>query len=125
MLCPCCSNKTYADCCEPFHLNLKKPKTALQLMRSRYCAYAIPNGEYLMETTFPSKRKYHDVQEMENWGKQNTWTRLEIVDFSENMVKFKAFFTTSQGKSEVHHEKSTFKKVLNIWYYVSGEFSDE
>lgn len=125
MLCPCCSNKTYEDCCEPFHLKVKKAKTALQLMRSRYCAYAIPNGEYLMETTFPTKRMFHDVQEMENWGKQNTWTQLQIIDSSDNMVEFKAFFTNSKGKSEVHHEKSTFKKVQNVWYYVSGEFIDE
>ena len=125
MLCPCCSGKSYTECCEPFHIKKKIPNSSEQLMRSRYSAYAIPNGDYLMETTLPSERKYHNKMEMEAWGKTNTWTKLEIVSKpSENKVEFKAYFTDSEGENQVHHELSTFKKIQNRWFYVSGEFMD-
>ena len=94
------------------------------LMRSRYAAFAIPNGYYLWETTLPSKRKFHHKTELENWGKENTWTKLEIIQSNEKEVEFKAYFTDKFGKENIHHELSTFKKVDKKWYYVSGKFLD-
>ena len=123
-LCPCCSGKLYEECCELFHSKKKFPKTAKELMRSRYAAFAIPNGDYLWETTLPNKRKFHHKTELENWGKENTWTKLEIIQSSEKEVEFKAYFTDKFGKENIHHERSTFKKVDKKWYYVSGKFLD-
>ena len=123
-LCPCCSGKLYEECCELFHSKKKFPKTAEELMRSRYAAFAIPNGDYLWETTLPNKRKFHHKTELENWGKENTWTKLEIIKSSEKEVEFKAYFTDKFGKENIHHERSTFKKVDKKWYYVSGKFLD-
>ena len=123
-LCPCCSGKLYEECCELFHSKKKFPKTAEELMRSRYAAFAIPNGDYLWETTLPNKRKFHHKTELENWGKENTWTKLEIIKSSEKEVEFKAYFTDKFGKENIHHEFSTFKKVDKKWYYVSGKFLD-
>ena len=93
-------------------------------MRSRFAAFAIPNGEYLWQTTLPSKRKFHDKSELEAWGKENTWTKLKIINSSEREVEFKAYFTDKFGKENIHHELSTFKKVDKKWYYVSGKFLD-
>ena len=121
-LCPCCSGKLYEECCELFHSKKDFPKTAEELMRSRYAAFAIPNGDYLWETTLPNKRKFHHKTELENWGKENTWTKLEIIQSSEKEVEFKAYFTDKFGKENIHHERSTFKKVDKKWYYVSGKF---
>jgi len=123
-LCPCCSGKLYEECCELFHSKKEFPKTAEELMRSRYAAFAIPNGDYLWETTLPNKRKFHHKTELENWGKENTWTKLEIIQSSEKEVEFKAYFTDKFGKENIHHERSTFKKVDKKWYYVSGKFLD-
>jgi SEC-C motif-containing protein len=81
-------------------------------MRSRYAAFAIPNGDYLWETTLPNKRKFHHKTELENWGKENTWTKLEIIQSSEKEVEFKAYFTDKFGKENIHHEFSTFKKWI-------------
>lgn len=122
--CPCCSGKLYEECCEPFHSKKEFPKTAEELMRSRYAAFAIPNGDYLWETTLPNKRKFHHKTELENWGKENTWTKLEIIKSSEKEVEFKAYFTDKFGKENIHHELSAFKKVDKKWYYVSGKFLD-
>ena len=121
-LCPCCSGKLYEECCELFHSKKEFPKTAEELMRSRYAAFAIPNGDYLWETTLPNKRKFHHKIELENWGKENTWTKLEIIQSSEKEVEFKAYFTDKFGKENIHHERSNFKKVDKKWYYVSGKF---
>ena len=121
-LCPCCSGKLYEECCELFHSKKEFPKTAEELMRSRYAAFAIPNGDYLWETTLPNKRKFHHKTDLKNWGKENTWTKLEIIKSSEKEVEFKAYVTDKFGKENIHHELSTFKKVDKKWYYVSGKF---
>ena len=94
-------------------------------MRSRFSAFAIPNGEYLWETTSPGKRKFHNKKSLQEWGEINDWTTLEIVDTpSMNKVEFKAFYTDQDGNPQVHHELSTFKTIQNRWYYVSGIFLD-
>ena len=93
-------------------------------MRSRFSAFAIPNGEYLWKTTLPRKRKFHDKNDLENWGKENTWTKLDIIQSNEKEVEFKAYFTDKFGKKNIHHEFSTFKKVDKKWYYVSVKFLD-
>ncbi len=123
-LCPCCSGKLYEECCELFHSEEKFAPTAEKLMRSRFSAFAIPNSEYLWKTTLPSKRKFHDKNDLESWGKENTWTKLEIIQSSEREVEFKAYFTDKFGQENIHHEFSTFKKVDKKWYYVSGKFLD-
>lgn len=125
MTCPCCSGKSYEDCCRPYHTKAKFAPTAEALMRSRFSAFAIPNGEYLWETTSPGKRKFHNKKSLQEWGEINDWTKLEIIDTpSMNKVRFKAFYTDQDGNKQVHHELSTFKTIQNRWYYVTGEFLD-
>lgn len=125
MNCPCCSGKSNNDCCKPYHKKEKFPPTAEALMRSRFSAFAIPNGEYLWETTSPGKRKFHNRKSLQEWGEINEWTKLEIVDTpSMNKVEFKAFYTDEDGNPQLHHELSTFKTIQNRWYYVSGIFLD-
>jgi len=76
-----------------------------------------------METTLPGKRKYHNREDLQEWGEINTWTKLEIVNKPNvNKVEFKAFYTDENGNPQLHHELSTFKMVQNRWFYVSGIF---
>ena len=125
MNCPCCSGKSYGECCKPYHLKEKFAPTAEALMRSRFCAFTIPNGEYLMDTTLPEKRKYHNKEDLQEWGESNEWIKLEILEkHSMNKVEFKAYFIDEEGNEQIHHELSTFKMIQNRWYYVSGKFLD-
>lgn len=125
MNCPCCSGKSYGECCKPYHLKEKFAPTAETLMRSRFCAFAIPNGEYLMDTTLPEKRKYHNKEDLQEWGESNEWIKLEILEKpSMSKVEFKAYFVDEDGNEQIHHELSTFKMIQNRWYYVSGKFLD-
>lgn len=126
MNCPCCSEKLYENCCKPYHTKEKNTPTAEALMRSRFAAFAIPNGAYLYNTTLPAKRKFHNEVELQEWGEINQWKKLEIVSKpSLNQVEFKAFYIDSNGNEQLHHELSVFQKIGDRWFYVSGEFLND
>ncbi|MBF8456955.1 YchJ family protein [Kaistella sp. G5-32] len=125
MNCPCCSGKSYEECCKPFHIGEKHAPTSEALMRSRFSAFAIPNGNYLMETTLPATRKFHNKEDLQEWGEINEWTKLEIIQKPTlKQVEFKAYYKDEKGKMQLHHELSDFEKIDNRWYYVSGKFLD-
>jgi len=126
MKCPCCSGKPYSDCCQPYHKKEKNAPTAEALMRSRFTAFAIPNGAYLLSTTLPAKRKFHNKEELQQWGEINQWIKLEIVNLPAiNQIEFKAFYIDEEGNDQLHHELSVFQKMNDRWYYVSGEFIND
>jgi len=123
MKCPCCSGNDYINCCEVYHKKIKYAPTAEALMRSRYSAFAIPNGEYLMNTTLPAKRKFHNKADLQEWGEINKWINLEIVSTpTPNKVEFKAYYIDENGNNQMQQELSVFQKIDNRWFYVSGEF---
>ncbi len=120
--CYCCSNRTFENCCEPYILGNKNPETSMQLMRSRYSAYAIHNADYLLATTYISKRKYYSKIEILDWATSNYWQKLEIISFSETTVEFKAYYLDSNKKLNIHHEFSNFKLEDGFRFYVEGKF---
>ena len=48
--CPCTSGLRYGACCAPFHKGTAEAETPVALMRSRYAAFALGLGEYLVKT---------------------------------------------------------------------------
>ena len=120
--CFCCSENTFENCCETFILGIKNPENCLQLMRSRYSAYATQNADYLLATTYISERKHYSKTEILDWATSNIWQRLEIISFSETTVEFKAFYLESKNKLNIHHEYSNFKLENGFWFYVDGKF---
>lgn len=121
-LCYCCSNSPFESCCELYLSGKQKPATAESLMRSRYSAYCTHNADYLLVTTHISTRKFHNKKDILAWSVQNTWLKLEVVKATETIVEFKAYFMDASLQSHCHHEKSTFKKQGEQWYYVDGQF---
>ena len=121
-LCPCCSGKNYFSCCQLAHLNHSKACSAEALMRSRYSAFALRNGEYLMMTTHSSEQKYHSKKDYLVWATQNEWFKLEIINAQDNIVEFKALYHNQEKVLCVHHERSTFTYEDGFWYYVDGIF---
>ena len=125
--CPCCSGKKLDNCCGPIIEGQSAP-TALALMRSRYTAYTLTESDYLLNTTHAKNRKDYNLAGIEQWSKENTWTKLEIVSVehgsvsdTRGVVEFKAYFTDPNGKSQVHHERSNFLKEEDGWYYLDGK----
>lgn len=124
MECYCGSHKAYETCCG---LLIEGPETADSaetLMRSRYCAYVVGAGEYLVATTVPEKQVPEDAELIRTHAEQTTWLGLTILDSEEEenraTVAFKAFYREGDGAIRVHHEKSTFRKLDGRWYYDEG-----
>lgn len=52
--CPCGSGQRYSECCKPLHKGAREAEDAVQLMRSRYAAYAMKEAAYLWKTLAPN-----------------------------------------------------------------------
>ncbi len=120
--CPCGSGKKYKECCLRFHKGANA-KNALELMKSRYSAYAAGEANYIIKTTHKNsshfeKNKQKWIKEIKKFSKSN-FKKLEIIEFidgeKEAFVEFKAYID-----DYVMHEKSYFLKE-DKWYYVGGE----
>ena len=132
-ICPCGSLKKYKKCCKPFHDKITFPKTALELMKSRFSAFAVLIADYIIFTTHENNSDYiSDLkswnQDIMNFSKNTRFERLEILDFIEgeveSFVTFKA--TLFQDNTDISFiEKSRFLKAEGIWKYVDGQFIEE
>ncbi len=124
MDCYCCAKATYANCCEPFIMGFKKPKTALQLMQSRYTAFCIYDYDYLKKTV-TGKAKLINISSLHT----HKWIKLDIINTTNGRekdvtgtVQFNAFFK-EELQSKTHFclsETSQFKKINNLWFYTDG-----
>lgn len=131
--CPCGSLQKYKKCCKVFHDKIKLPKTAFELMKSRFTAFAVQNADYIIFTTHKDNPDF--TNDIKSWKadildfSQNTnFEKLEILDFSkeqltdvESYVTFKATLKQN-GKDISFIEKSRFLKEDEKWLYVDGQF---
>ncbi|AXX93661.1 hypothetical protein CPU12_08305 [Malaciobacter molluscorum LMG 25693] len=127
--CICGSDKKYKKCCKEFH-DGKLPKTALELMRSRFSAYALGYANYIIETTHKDNCEFtHNRQtwlsDINNFCEYTDFQGLTILDFKdgnkESFVSFKAKLSQN-GLDASFTEKSRFLKVDGKWYYIDGIF---
>jgi len=110
------SPKTYAQCCEVFHLG-KTPATPEQLMRSRFSAFVLGLSDYIRDTWHPSTRP----QDL-HLSPDDQWVKLDIIKSSDKQVHFHAFFKDADSSSgfSVLDEISDFVFEEKRWFYVSG-----
>ncbi|MDO9267236.1 MAG: YchJ family metal-binding protein [Sulfurimonas sp.] len=120
MQCYCNSKKEFSECCEPYLSGVSKPSTALELMRSRYSAYVLGDGSYIVKTTTEENRYEDDLELIEEYAKSVTWLGLEIVHVEKNIVEFKAYYRDVNGV-KVQHEKSNFIYEDEAWLYRDGK----
>ena len=126
MKCPCSSGKDFASCCEPILTRKQKAKTAEQLMRSRYTAYATGNVDWIVDSQSPDGRAFVDRKATEEWSTRATWHRMEVLETKdggegdeEGFVDFKAHYTIGD-EDIVHHEIASFRKEDGEWFFVDG-----
>lgn len=125
--CPCGSTQAYENCCAPFHQGAF-PKTALELMRSRYSAYALHLPDYIIETTHldsPSFLKDPLLwrREITEFSLSTRFAKLEILHAEEKEDKGTVIFRAHlfQGNNNVSfQENSSFIKVKGKWFYLNG-----
>jgi SEC-C motif domain protein len=116
-LCPCGVGSSYQSCCARFHLGQQVADTALQLMRSRYCAYVYDLTDYLSTTWDPETRP----SVIEKTASGLRWIGLDVKahrQLSENQatVEFVARFKIG-GRAHRLHEISEFIRTDGRWRY--------
>lgn len=126
-LCPCGSNVSYAECCQPLIKAKQRALTAEQLMRSRYSAYVKKELGYILTSLHPEHRSDYDEKSTRAWAEGATWHSFEIVkamrggaEDVEGQVEFVVTYTEAGTKKE-HHELSSFKKSDGTWYFTTGK----
>lgn len=117
--CPC-GGDDYATCCGPLHAGVKDAATAVELMRSRYSAYAVSALDYVFRTWHPRTRP----ETIEPSGLR--WTGLRIVEVEGGgasdqfgIVEFVAAFADRGRRGELG-ERSSFERRRGRWVYVEA-----
>lgn len=121
--CYCGNNVSKQNCCQPLLDGKDFAKTAEQLMRSRYSAYATGNIDYILSTHHHSTRPTKERRDILNWTLSVNWLGLTVHSTKNGtsndtfgFVKFTALFL-EQGKMSTIEENSHFLKENNRWYY--------
>lgn len=125
--CPCQSKKTYDLCCQQLHTGKRVAKTASELMRSRYSAYAEAKVDYLIKTTATAEREKIDRADLLDYCKNLSCVGLKIVsaerggpEDQDGTVLFHASLQMN-GRRIFHRELSRFVREDGEWRYVDGE----
>lgn len=122
--CPCGSGRSYAACCGPLHAGSENAATAEALMRSRYAAFVLQLGDYLLATWHPSTRP----SELDLAADPAKWLGLEVRrhvvgDASHATVEFVARYRLA-GRGHRLHEISRFVREDGRWLYIDGVIDD-
>lgn len=120
--CPCGVGPRYRECCGRLHRGEAKARTAGELMRSRFSAFAERDEAYLLRSWHPATRPEHV-----GFDGRLRWTRLEIVreegggpDDDRGVVEFRAHYVDGAAPGELH-EVSRFARHDGDWVYVRGK----
>lgn len=117
-MCYCGDKLSYEEHCEKYIKGEKIAETPLELMKSRYSAFATNNYKYIYDTYHNETRDF-TLEELKNQDGSN-WMGLEIVDF-DNEKGIVTFIAKYKSGNEIflHKERSKFLMVDGKWYYHS------
>ena len=119
--CPCLSGSVFGECCAPLIAGEREAPTAVQLMRSRFTAFAIGAREYLLATWHPSTRP--TSLELDAAMR---WYRLDVISTRgggpldrDGTVEFRAYYRAGAQRGDLH-ERIRFLRERQGWRYVDG-----
>ena len=127
--CPCKSGARYAACCAPFHGGGARPDTPEALMRSRFAAFALGLGAYLVDTLAADHEERalpRDVLARELGRVKDTqrFLDLRIVSSSAEGDRGEVLFHArvfERGQDRSFAELSSFvREGDGAWRYASG-----
>ena len=129
--CPCGSQDSYKNCCKPLHRG-EPAKSAVQLMRSRYSAYALSLPDYIIATTHPLsphhlENKFAWRRAVTNFCRHSSFQKLKIINFWQGEQTATVTFTAyleQKMKEATFTEKSFFEKIHHRWFYLNGQLSN-
>ena len=95
-------------------------------MRSRYSAFALGLGEYILKTQAPALSR-QTADEITAWARSVTWLGLEVLrverggpNDARGRVEFVARFKEG-GRAVEQRELSRFDRVDGRWRYLEGK----
>lgn len=121
MRCHCDSGLTFKACCQPYLQGEAAPNVEA-LMRSRYTAYVLEDGPYLLATWHPLSRPKNldfDVERRPKWLGLTIKCQFE-VNAQHGTVEFVARYKIN-GRAFRMHEISRFERIEGRWFYLDGE----
>lgn len=123
-ICPCGSQKSFSDCCEPYLNGTAKAQTPEKLMRSRYTAYSLARIDYIQKTMCKKAAEHYDPQSAKIWASSVKWLGLTVIKAPKAVgnagtVTFSARFQ-EQGINRSIDEKSLFEKINGEWFYTGN-----
>ncbi|HEY8042545.1 MAG TPA: YchJ family metal-binding protein [Polyangiaceae bacterium] len=127
--CPCHSGRRYAACCAPLHRDEREADTPEELMRSRYAAFALGLGAYLVKTL---GRDHPDragdeaalARELSGARERQRFLGLRIVAASSDGDRGEVLFHArifERGADRSFAERSAFRREQGAWRYTGGE----
>lgn len=123
MQCPCGSELSFNQCCRPFHDGKAAP-TAEALMRSRYSAYVLANGNYLHRSwhasTRPTKKSLQQLPPTQWTGLSIVRTEQGGINDTVGLVEFIARYQEGLQIKQLH-ETSRFVREGGRWFYIEGQ----
>ncbi len=127
--CACHSGKAYTACCKPYHDGVALPPTPEALMRSRYAAFALGLGPYLVQTLAEGHAdtgmapgalalELSRVKDRRRFLGLTVHSSAEDGDVGEVHFSARVF---EKGADISFSERSTFVREEGAWRYLSGE----
>ena len=123
--CPCFSGERYTACCAPLHRGEREAPSPQPLMRSRYAAFALGLGDYLVRTLasdHPDRElpRAPLLRELSRAHERQRFMGLRILhDLGDGELMFYArIFEKGADRSFV--ELSRFAREGDVWRYASG-----
>ncbi len=120
--CPCGLGEEFAACCHRLLAGAPAP-SAEALMRSRYTAFVVGDGHYVLATWHPQTRPARL-----SLDPADRWLGLHILERSgggpfdtEGTVEFVARFEDADGTRGRLHERSRFVRIDGRWCYLAGD----
>jgi SEC-C motif-containing protein len=137
--CPCFSDLRYAACCGPIHRGEREAATPEELMRSRYSAFALGLGAYLVKTLssdhadrrtrgVAQEQRQRDeaalARELSRAKDRQRFLGLTIHGSSDDGATGEVTFHArifEKGRDRSFTERSAFVREHGAWRYAGGE----
>lgn len=130
--CPCHSGLPYKSCCRPLHEGERIASAPEELMRSRYAAFALGLGDYLVDTL---AEEHQDraapreplVRELSRVKDRQRFLGLRILESRAEGDEGEVLFSArifERGVDRSFAERSRFVREDGRWRYASGTFVD-
>lgn len=88
-------------------------------MRSRYSAFTLADGDYLMKSHHESTRPIKEKEDIVIWAKSVKWLSLEVLEAINDIIEFKAYYIEN-SREQCIHERSKFVQEDGVWYYLEA-----